>query len=776
MTDFATLGMDVDSSGLVRGRDELGRLTDAGGRAERGAANLQKAFGSLGDTIRKWAGPAAIGLAINKLRSMTSVAMANIDAQAKLARAVGGTTAGFQALGRAGDRSGVQQSEMAAAVTRLNQRLGQVIATGKGADDTFRAIGLSAQQLSGMDIDERFMAISRAMQDAGMSTQEMSFHLRELGIRQASVITLIQGGAEEIERSQKVLRDFGVAVSEVDAASIERANDALSEVGRVFEGLRNQMAIRLAPAIEATANAFTAMAMEGGPVFRLIRGFVDQLPRLISYLQAAIAGGAAYGAVLVTVAAAKWGLVAATNGLRVALTRLGIPVLIIAFGELWHQVTRLATATGSVSDAFSLVRDVVVEVAERIGMRIAAIGKKIAAFALGVESGFKDAMAATVEAVGAGVRAVAGGVEGVINIAIQGITSLVNIGIAGINKLIELANKVPGIDIGTVGEFGGGEFALGGGITAAIDGVAEGLRNSSNAARQAAIDTGAYADILNELAGQPLQSVNALKEVIEDANAALTGGEGEGVAPPGAGAALGAMGGEEGGAGAGGGAGGLLGGMERLNELLGQFQEQDPRAAIEAWHMEAMSALHDANLIERGMMEDHNAYKLEIERIYQQQLMALRRQETDQTLGHYQSFFGTMAGALQSGGEKMLKISKGFGLAEAAVSMWRGAAKALELPFPASLSAWGQVIATGMKSIRGIQSARPGSTGGAASSGGGGGGSQSQAAQVATQRLRFEIAGSGPEADAAFRTLQLVQQAIDNGGRLDGIVAERVAG
>jgi hypothetical protein len=213
---------------------------------------------------------------------MAQRSMANIDAQAKLARSVGGTTAGLQALARAGDRAGVQKGELASAATRLNQRLGQVIATGKGSEETFKALGISAAELAGMDIDKRFMAISDAMQRAGMSSQEMSYHLRELGIRQASVISLVQQGSKEIERSREVIDRLGVAVSDFDASKIEAANDAMSEVGRIFEGVGNMLAVTFAPIVQRTAERFVAFASNVILVIRQLNDLRNAATRLVS--------------------------------------------------------------------------------------------------------------------------------------------------------------------------------------------------------------------------------------------------------------------------------------------------------------------------------------------------------------------------------------------------------------------------------------------------------------------------------------------------------------
>jgi uncharacterized protein with PIN domain len=317
-------------------------------------AGLNSALGSL----KKFAGAAGIGLVVRGLKNMVLETMATIDAQAKLARAVGGTTAGLQALARAADRSGVQSSELAAAATRLNQKLGEVIATGKGADDTFKKLGISARDLAAMDVDQRFMAISDAMRAAGLSSQEMSYHLRELGIRQSSVITLIQGGSEEIARSRKALQDFGVTISEIDAAQIERANDALSEVGRVAEGLRNQLAVEFAPAIELMANAFTSAAMEGGAVHTIVQGLVVLIPRLATYFGTAAAAATIYTAGLVAMKVATLGAAAAAVGLRTALLRLGLPALVILAGELVYRFIDLAEKAGGFGAALEALGDV----------------------------------------------------------------------------------------------------------------------------------------------------------------------------------------------------------------------------------------------------------------------------------------------------------------------------------------------------------------------------------------------------------------------------------
>ena len=100
-----------------------------------------------------------------------------------------------------------------------------------------------------------------------------------------------------------------------------------------------------------------------------------------------------------------------------------------------------------------------------------------------------------------------------------------------------------------------------------------------------------------------------------------------------------------------------------------------------------------------------------------------------------ESFFGDMAAAFQGGNEKMLKISKMFGAAQALISAWQGAAEALKLPFPQNLAAFAKVLATGLSAVNAIKGAKPGGTTGGGASGGGGG----AAAQTPATTMNFTI-------------------------------------
>jgi hypothetical protein len=255
-------------------------------RAKKTTTDFQNVMGKLKGALAGL----GVALSLNAFRSMISNTMQTIDAQAKLARGLGGTTAAVQSLERAASRAGVAQSELMAAATRLNQRLGEAIVTGRGTEGVFRRIGVSAQELARMDVDERFAAISDAMRRAGMSTQEMAFYLRELGIRQSSVITLMQEGGDAIRRSREAVNDFGVALTNIQSGAIEAANDSISDMGRLWEGIRNQLAVALAPTIQAVADSITEAGRETRGFQNAIHATVTAGLRAFGFLADAFRG------------------------------------------------------------------------------------------------------------------------------------------------------------------------------------------------------------------------------------------------------------------------------------------------------------------------------------------------------------------------------------------------------------------------------------------------------------------------------------------------------
>lgn len=133
-----------------------------------------------------------------------------------------------------------------------------------------------------------------------------------------------------------------------------------------------------------------------------------------------------------------------------------------------------------------------------------------------------------------------------------------------------------------------------------------------------------------------------------------------------------------------------------------------------------------------------------------------------QTLDEWKGFFGDMEGAFQQGGSRLLKISKAFGAAQALISAYQGAAKALTLPFPANMAAYAQVLATGLGAVSAIK----GVTEGGNSSGGAASGVAAAPAQSNLQAVNISMTGEVFGRQQVVDLIGKINEAVDGGARI----------
>lgn len=239
-------------------------------------AFASRAAGIAG-TIAK-VGAAAIAAGAAMATALTVSSMNAIDEQSKLARQLGGSVASLQALTRAADLAGVSQETLAGAMSRLNARLGEAAREGAGeAFEALQRLGLVAEDLTSIGVAERMALLADRMYEAGYSASQMADTLRQLGVRQSEIISLVETGGDAIRAAAGEVERYGVAVTDLQARQIEQANDAWSNVGFTLQGVGNQIATRVAPFVEALVKAFGEAAQQAGGFGDVATAAMDNL-------------------------------------------------------------------------------------------------------------------------------------------------------------------------------------------------------------------------------------------------------------------------------------------------------------------------------------------------------------------------------------------------------------------------------------------------------------------------------------------------------------------
>lgn len=253
-------------------RTSLGRLSHDAGFL---LGNVAKSFAAMG----------AAGVA--GLTAITVAGANFVDNQSKLARHLIGTVDGVNALQYAADLSGVQIEALSEQVRKLNATLANPSDATKKA---LAELGLSAEQLLKMDVDQRVAVLSDKFKELGYSMAQIDATLKLIGVEGKDLGKLFLEGGEGIRAAREELEAWGFAISDIDAAKIEAANDSFSKAERILSGVGQVIAAKVAPYVEDLITKFTEAAKTGGGAGGLIAKGFEPVFKAVTFTIDAVAG------------------------------------------------------------------------------------------------------------------------------------------------------------------------------------------------------------------------------------------------------------------------------------------------------------------------------------------------------------------------------------------------------------------------------------------------------------------------------------------------------
>lgn len=196
-----------------------------------------------------------------------------IDTQAKLAHTLDTTSESIAVMTRAGELSGVALDKIGQASKDLQRRLSQAAAGEGAAADALKQLHLQAEEILALPLDRRIDLISRRLREFVPQAQQAAVAGKLFG--EEGSLAMMQIDPDTIARASEETRVFGLALSEVDAAQVENANDSFSRLQMASEGIVQQATIQLAPVLEAIGDRFFDVAKEAGGVGPAVEQSVD---------------------------------------------------------------------------------------------------------------------------------------------------------------------------------------------------------------------------------------------------------------------------------------------------------------------------------------------------------------------------------------------------------------------------------------------------------------------------------------------------------------------
>lgn len=266
----------------------ISQLEKAEQRADKWEAKTKKAVGS----VKNLMGGLAAGITLVTFTALVRNTQLVIDQQAKLADNLGFTTEQFKALELQARLDGVEMNALQSGLTRFLKSLSDAR---DGLSEPIRQLeklGLTVKDLDGLSsfealdlVSKRFGNLSDEVERSGVVLA--LFGRSGLGIKKLLENVDSTGLQTMVERAESL----GVAVTRVDAAKVEAANDALELTKEAGRGLATTLAVELAPALEGISNWFTTIITKANngltTAFNVTKYLAEEI--------AALMGGAAIG-------------------------------------------------------------------------------------------------------------------------------------------------------------------------------------------------------------------------------------------------------------------------------------------------------------------------------------------------------------------------------------------------------------------------------------------------------------------------------------------------
>ena len=221
----------------------------------RALGGLTKSIFSMRTALVGVAGVAGFGLLVRSSLNAT-------DSLAKTASKIGTTTEALSALRYAADVTGVATTTMDMALQRFTRRTAEA-AKGTGeAKGAIKELGISAQQLNNMPLDQRMLVLADAFSNVQNESDRLRLAFKLFDSEGAALVNTLSLGREGLAELLGEAKALGVVMSSDAAKGVEDASDAITRLKAISKGLRDQFVAALAPAIESLTTQFTKFFKE----------------------------------------------------------------------------------------------------------------------------------------------------------------------------------------------------------------------------------------------------------------------------------------------------------------------------------------------------------------------------------------------------------------------------------------------------------------------------------------------------------------------------------
>ena len=330
----------------------------------RGLRSVAKASAPIAGFMTKW-GLATATAAAGASAALVKMRMTAVDNLAKTADKLGATTEALAGLQHAAEISGVSTETMNMALQRMTRRVAEA-AMGTGeAKGALEELNLNADALAKLPLDQQMNIVADAMQGVEKQSDRVRLAMKLFDSEGVALVNTLAGGSDGLKEMAEEASKLGIAISRVDAAMIEQANDDVLRAKSVFQGFGNQIATELSPLISELAANFYQTALDANEAGRVGSRVAQGLIKGFGYVANAIHG------VKIVVNLVRFGLAKMLEFSLIGISKMtkSFDILIAGYNKL-ADVFDFEKITISPSQEFQALADAFGKTADDIAAEI----------------------------------------------------------------------------------------------------------------------------------------------------------------------------------------------------------------------------------------------------------------------------------------------------------------------------------------------------------------------------------------------------------------------
>jgi hypothetical protein len=222
--------------------------------------------------------------AVGALIEFTKSSIESIDSLGDLASKLFTSTEALSSFHQAARDADTNIESADQSLRLMTTNLGQAATEGGKSAEAFTNLGLSVDDLMKQDPTAAFGTIADALNRVDNTTQRAAMGAAIFGKSYAEMATMIDGGSAGLAEASKKAELLGTKISSLDSAQISLVDGAFKDLSGAVEGVKNQLAVGLAPYITATVQQFMKFTDNGKlirdniiPAIQTVVGWIEKI-------------------------------------------------------------------------------------------------------------------------------------------------------------------------------------------------------------------------------------------------------------------------------------------------------------------------------------------------------------------------------------------------------------------------------------------------------------------------------------------------------------------